>query len=648
MLRNLPIGAKLAASFGLILMLFVAASGVALNSLSTSADGFSEYRGLARDTNLAGRLQANLLMVRMAVKNYLIKPDQSSLDAYQERFTKLDQFMATAKKEIQKPDRAALIQQASPLVEQYRETFKTVSSAVKEESRIVTQVLDHNGPLMRKAITDIRQVAVQLDDVALANLAGNLQENLLLGRLYLLKFYTNHHEEDFRVAIDKLDVELSRNLELISSGNWPIQEQINRFKQARSLYIEGASQIHRLISQSDKLINGVLDVNGPKIADQLEDVKLSVMRDQDALGPMLEQDNHQSVMILAAITATALLLCSGAAWGITGSIKVRLRRATEIASTLASGNLDIRQEDTGNDEIGKLMASLHNTATSLKGIVQEIHSASANMSDSATRLVSVSEQAKTGTDHQQAETDQVAAAINEMAASAQEVASSASRMSDEAGNVNFQVEQGQAIVGSSVSNIHQLAGHVQESTDTIQSLQAESISIGSILDVIRGIAEQTNLLALNAAIEAARAGEQGRGFAVVADEVRSLAQRTQESTTEIQTLIERLQQQANNAVTAMQQGRTVADDCVGLSDQVAQALNNIGDAVVTISDMTTQIAGAAHEQSVVAEDINRSVTNVRTVSEQNATAVEGTFHASSDINAVSASLQQLVKQFKVS
>jgi methyl-accepting chemotaxis protein len=269
------------------------------------------------------------------------------------------------------------------------------------------------------------------------------------------------------------------------------------------------------------------------------------------------------------------------------------------------------------------------------------------LASAAEEMSAIMEETHRGTQQQQSETSQVVTAMNQMTATVQEVARHATEAAAAANNADQASIEGKQVVINTMKAIEDLSSEVHSAASVIGQLEKDSENIGAVLDVIKGIAEQTNLLALNAAIEAARAGEQGRGFAVVADEVRTLASRTQQSTQEIQEMIEKLQAGAQSAVKVMDDSRSRAEDSVSQAAQAGTSLEAITRAVSQITDMNTQIATAAEQQSSVAEEINRNVVNISDIVDRTAEGAQQTSTASEELANLAGQLQQLVNQFKV-
>lgn len=358
-----------------------------------------------------------------------------------------------------------------------------------------------------------------------------------------------------------------------------------------------------------------------------------------------EAENTRALLI--SVTAVALSLGALAAWWIARQIAMPLRQALVAANRVAEGDLSENTLLERHDELGQLQQSIGKMTRNLRDLISGIGDSAQQIASAATQLTAVTERTRNGVNNQRDETDQVATAMNEMLATAHEVARHAEQASTAASEADRQANAGEQVVTQAVEQIGHLAHEMARSGQAMLALQHESQKIGSVLDVIKSVSQQTNLLALNAAIEAARAGSAGRGFAVVADEVRSLAQRTQESAEEIEGLILSLNTGTQRVADIMGSSRSLTDNSVSLTRDAGDALAAIARTVSIIQEMNPQIAAAAEEQSAVAEEINRSVLNVRDVSEQTAAASEETAAASVQLTKLSLDLQTLVGRFRL-
>ncbi|RMO81523.1 Methyl-accepting chemotaxis protein [Pseudomonas syringae pv. primulae] len=361
-----------------------------------------------------------------------------------------------------------------------------------------------------------------------------------------------------------------------------------------------------------------------------------------------DSEAANSRTMLTSVAGLALLIGLLAAWVMTRQITVPLQQTLIAAARIAQGDLSRDMTVERRDEMGQLQRSMQTMTVSLRELIGGISDGVTQIASAAEQLSAVTEQTCSGVNSQKDETDLVATAMNEMAATVQEVARSAQEASQAAVQADQQARSGDEVVGRAITQIEQLAREMVNSTQSMNQLKQESGKIVGVLDVIKSVSQQTNLLALNAAIEAARAGEAGRGFAVVADEVRSLAQRTQKSTEEIEELIAALQSGTQQVATTLDNSRTLTDNTVELSRRAGSALEDITRTVATIQHMNEQIATASEEQSVVAEQINRNVISVRDISEQTAAASEQTAASSVELARLGTHLQGLVGKFKVS
>ena len=357
---------------------------------------------------------------------------------------------------------------------------------------------------------------------------------------------------------------------------------------------------------------------------------------------------------IVKITLTVLVVLTVLAWFIgrifAGMLVGPVQRfADAINNVVQNGRVDLsyRLDDSGKDEFGELARLLNRLLSSTREAVLQIIAASDQLESAARRLTQVAAHTRQQIDHQNQQTEQVATAMNEMSATVQEVARNAGQTAAKADEGDCQAQEGGSVIGNTISRIHRLSKDIEEAEQAVKKLEQESEEIGSVLDVIRGIAEQTNLLALNAAIEAARAGEQGRGFAVVADEVRTLASRTQDSTQQIQAMIERLQAGAHGSVKVMEQSCRMAKETVEQAQSGQAALTEITAVIAEINDMTSQIATAAEEQSAVAEEINANVVNISNASTETLQASEDVGQSSDEMGELANHLQSVVRVFVV-
>jgi len=349
------------------------------------------------------------------------------------------------------------------------------------------------------------------------------------------------------------------------------------------------------------------------------------------------------ICIIVAMVVGALVLLMSLKT-VLQPINALLERMNDIAD--GDGDLTQRVNDSTDDELGQLASAFNRFVAKIQGLVKEIASSSEEMVASTARQNTLSKDAKQGIIKQNVETDSVASAVNQMTATSQEVSTSAANAAQSSEAVNAESERTKGVVSQSITSVKQLAHEVDDSSSVISSLAEDVQEINKVLDVIGGIAEQTNLLALNAAIEAARAGEQGRGFAVVADEVRTLAARTQKSTAEINDMIVRLRKGSEGAVEAMKQSREYGENSVSASKEAGESLEIVSDSMRVINDMNTQIATAAEEQKTTMEELSKNISTISEISQRSMETAEESEQVSLELTKLGEQLRGLVNQFK--
>ncbi|KKL02553.1 methyl-accepting chemotaxis protein [Rheinheimera mesophila] len=360
-----------------------------------------------------------------------------------------------------------------------------------------------------------------------------------------------------------------------------------------------------------------------------------------------QSDVSGAITTIFLVVLISIGLAVGIAMVTVRSITVPLAKVNEILGVVASGDLTKRLDDKAQDEFGDLARNCNQVITNLRQLIQGIISRSTQLAAASEQTSAITVETTTAIREQKSQVTQAATATTEMSSTSQGVMQSSNDALAEIKNADSEAERVKVISENNKQTILQLSKEVDQASTVINKLHKDSASIGSILDVIRGIAEQTNLLALNAAIEAARAGEQGRGFAVVADEVRSLASKTQASTQEIQAMIQVLQTGAHAAVEAMNKGKKQAENCVTQTEVAAQALESITNAVHLAHDMSEQISHAAKEQNQVSNEISHLLESIVTIAEQTASGAEQTSQSSHEVARLAEELRQSVDQFKV-
>lgn len=417
---------------------------------------------------------------------------------------------------------------------------------------------------------------------------------------------------------------------LQGTGSYPdnvISQKQTRVDEATTMQ-QSEQRLDNLLQQTEKLRQAVRGI--------ADDTQTTV---SDSIGT--------SSWINGIITLISIALAIFISWYTVRSISVPLAKVNHMLNIMAAGNLTERVDYQAEDEFGTLASNTNKLTDNLRKLIEGIANRATQLATAAEQSSSVSDETTNAIDEQRRQIEQVATATQEMNSTASEMAQGADKALSEIQHSDDEAKRVRTISEQNRETIDGLADEIRSASDVINQLSENSKNIGGILDVIRGIADQTNLLALNAAIEAARAGEQGRGFAVVADEVRTLASRTQESTEEIQQMIESLQTDSTRAVDVMQRGQEQAEKSVKQSDEAAEALQSITDSVHQAADSSNHIATAAQEQSRTAHDISERLEAIVSIAEQTASGSKQTAQASNEVAKLADELQDSIKSFTV-
>lgn len=639
-LANTSVKLKLSLGFGLVLLLTLAITLTGWHGLDTMIERSESLTSIAQLNAMTKDLRAERIVFR-------VENTADSASRVVARINEIEAHLVVLRDDAPPADILKLLNSQSDTVRALEATFADLTTllSARADSRAQLAVLSDEaiksiGQVESEVLKAVSQEQDSSERLGEFTNIQQLREQVQNAR-YEVQAYVFSGKESYEIAAITAIDEALKEVEQIASdqadGNvselltarktlLKYREHMGQFKDLQ-VKVEAAQESMEALSES------LLTSTGEITALQ---------------GQRRDAEATQSRQTLSGVAGLAMLLGLLAAWLITQQIIAPLRLTLSAAARIANGDLSQDLEPGRRDEMGMLQRSMQEMTLSLRKLISGISDGVTQIASAAEQLSAVTAQTSVGVNSQKDETDCVATAMNQMTSTVMEVARNAEEASEAARHADQQARDGDKVVNDAIAQIERLALEVDNSTEAMGKLKLESDKIGGVLDVIKSVSQQTNLLALNAAIEAARAGEAGRGFAVVADEVRGLAQRTQESTEEIEVLIAALQSGTQQVVMTLDASRILTDSSVELSRQAGSALGHITRTVSTIQTMNQQIAAAGEEQSSVAEQINRSVLNVRDVSEQTAASSEETAASSIELARLGVQLQEMVGKFRVS
>ncbi|NBF01919.1 HAMP domain-containing protein [Pseudomonas sp. Fl5BN2] len=470
----------------------------------------------------------------------------------------------------------------------------------------------------------------------------------------------------YRLLINRVPEAQQRAMDAIAQRNQMIEAARVSYEPLISSPEEQAAydQYIKLLSEHRELENRLIQLSQDNQLEGMQKLLNSdLMESADTINKVLEQlvkintqysetsdqeaasqyNKAVNLVVILLVLSTGLTLLF--AWLLTRSITQPIANALSAAEEIAEGNLSRPIEVDGNDEAGRLLQAMAKMQEKLRDTLQRISGSAHQLASAAEELNSVTDEGARGMNQQNNEIEQAATAVNQMTSAVEEVARNAVSTSEASQSATRSAENGRDMVQETVSAIERMTGDVQGTASLIGDLANESRDIGKVLDVIRGLADQTNLLALNAAIEAARAGEAGRGFAVVADEVRALAHRTQQSTSEIERMIGSIQSGTEHAVDSMRNSTERAESTLNIARSAGQSLDTINSAISEINERNLVIASAAEEQAQVAREVDRNLVNIHDLSVQSTSGANQTRAASNELSHLAVDLSNLVTRF---
>lgn len=660
-LKNMKISTKVSGGFGLILILLLAISAKGIFSLMAGDDGFNRYRAIALESNQAGRVQANLLSARIAVKNFIIDGTPESIETVKQRANATLELLQ-AYKEFELSDEVrAQLETADAELRTYITTFDEVTALQDVRNEIVFGTLNVVGPEMRSNLSEIMDTAFRDNDPTAAYRAGVAMTHLMLMRQYAQRFLLQNDQTSFDRTLEeaaKLDAAEERMLRELQN---PTRRALaNQVKDGSAAYVAAFRQVAETIKARNDLIVNTLDTIGPRVSNNMEDLKLAVKAEQDVIGPKTSKEMGDAVILALIASAFAVVIGVVAAWLIGMGISRPIVSITDAMRRLADGDktVEIPGKDH-KDEIGDMSEAVEvfkqNMIKAEELAAKEAEEVKAR-EERARRLESLTQKfddgvsellssVSSGTNQMETTASSMSQIANDTNGRATTVAAAAEQASVNVQTVATATEELTASIReisqqiTQTSQIASQAVHEADKTDEqIKSLSSAAEKIGEVVNLITDIADQTNLLALNATIEAARAGELGKGFAVVASEVKNLANQTAKATDDISSLIVGVQQETTSAVEAIQSIRRTIETIDQTASTVAAAVEEQGVA-------TQEIASSVEEAARGTQEVSSNITEVSRAAKETGEAANQVTGVASSLNGNTVELRSEVESF---
>ncbi len=641
------IGTKLYTAFGIVLFILIMMVFVSIRSGNNAQQGMTDVAEMTADTDTAAGTIESMLMMRLSVKDFLLTNDNIAVVNFKDNSNSFREGLNQCKVAFQNPSRVELVNQIEANFKTYESTFTRVTDVIGQRNSLITNRLDVIGPHLVEITTKYRSNAVEANDVSKLAVISTIGDYLTNVRIAALKYIRTSSDEDLEHVLNSVTAAQESLAQLHKIDDTAVgQETIAAIDEDLKQYAQTFNQIDKLIKQRNDLVINTLDVAGAKIAEAGKKILDSLKEDSQTVSSrvngQLASSRTQTLIAAAIAISISIVLAVVVSRGVTKPIK------SFIASfeVIAAGDLTQRVACKARDEIGDLAKGFNTLIAEISSIICSVQDTANNVAAAATEVAATSEQMASTTDQQRSQVTQVAAAVEQLSATINEVSGRTSDVSRQSTGAGQQASEGGQIVSRTVSEMEQIASQVDVTSTAVGNLSTKADQIGEILTVINDIADQTNLLALNAAIEAARAGEHGRGFAVVADEVRKLAERTQQATQEVSQSITEIQHSTAEATEMMGTSRKRVASGVELAQQAGRSLESIVNGSNSVAQSIDSIAAAVEEQSATSTEIARSIEVISASADEASQGAGQAAAAATQLSGNAETLRELVARFK--